>query len=59
LKHQIRDRFGSRVRCCYCLALSFYSCTCRVPTISELNLAISPYCSEGEDGYKEFFDEEF
>jgi hypothetical protein len=25
---------------CYYLALSFYSCTCRVPTISVLNLAI-------------------
>jgi hypothetical protein len=27
---------------CYYLALSFYSCTCRVPTISVLNLAIFP-----------------
>jgi hypothetical protein len=27
---------------CYYLALSFYSCTCWVPTISILNLAISP-----------------
>jgi hypothetical protein len=30
--------------CCY-LALSFYSRTCRVPTISVLNLAIFPYYS--------------
>jgi hypothetical protein len=39
-----------------------YSCTSWVPTISVLNLAISPAtktcCSEGEDGL-EFFDEEF
>jgi hypothetical protein len=27
---------------CYYLALSFYSCTCWVPTISVLNLDISP-----------------
>jgi hypothetical protein len=27
---------------CYYLALSFYSCTCRVSTISVLNLAIFP-----------------
>jgi hypothetical protein len=27
---------------CYYLALSFYCCTCWVPTISVLNLAISP-----------------
>jgi hypothetical protein len=31
--------------CYYYLALSFYSCTCRVPTISVLNLAISPCCT--------------
>jgi hypothetical protein len=30
---------------CYYLALSFYSCTCWVPTISVLNLAISPCCT--------------
>jgi hypothetical protein len=30
---------------CYYLALSFYSCTCWVPTISVLNLAIFPYYS--------------
>jgi hypothetical protein len=30
---------------CYYLALSFYSCTCRAPTISVLNLAIFSYYS--------------
>jgi hypothetical protein len=30
---------------CYYLALSFYSCTCLVPTIRVLNLAIFLYCS--------------
>jgi hypothetical protein len=30
---------------CYYLVLSFYSCTCWVPTISVLNLAIFPFCS--------------
>jgi hypothetical protein len=30
--------------CCY-LALSFYSCTCWIPTISVLNLAIFPWYS--------------
>jgi hypothetical protein len=30
---------------CYYLASSFYSCTCCVPTISVLNLAIFPYYS--------------
>jgi hypothetical protein len=30
---------------CYYLALSFYSCTCWVPTISVLKLAIFPYYS--------------
>jgi hypothetical protein len=35
-----------------------YSCTCWVPIISVLNLAIFPCCSEDEDGV-EFFDEEF
>jgi hypothetical protein len=29
----------------YYLALSFYYCTCRVPTISVLNLAIFPFYS--------------
>jgi hypothetical protein len=47
---------------CYYPALSFYFCTYWLPTISVLNLAISPavqnHCSEGEDGL-EFFDEEF
>jgi hypothetical protein len=45
---------------CYYLALSFYPCTCQVPTISVFNLTIFPAtqtcCSEGEDGL-EFFDE--
>jgi hypothetical protein len=48
---------------CYYLYISFVSCTCQVPTISVLNLAIFPLptqtcCSEGEGGL-EFFDEEF
>jgi hypothetical protein len=30
---------------CHYLALSLYSCTCRVATISVLNLAIFPYYS--------------
>jgi hypothetical protein len=42
--------------------ISFYSCTCRVPTISVLNLATFPAtqtcCSEDGDGV-EFIDEEF
>jgi hypothetical protein len=46
----------------YYLALSFYPCTCGVPTISVLNLVIfsvtQTCCLEGEYGL-EFFDEEF
>jgi hypothetical protein len=43
---------------CHYLYISFILLHLLSTNISVLNLAIFPYCSEGEDGL-EFFDEEY